>query len=58
MDIKIEAQALNGSWVHYRSVSNNGYDIKQAMEEAVRQSSYSKARAVDKSGNVIDFLQG
>jgi hypothetical protein len=60
--ISIEVQDQFGKWHRYTTVSPNASSIANALKTALKTqlaSKSKKARAVDqKTGQVIDFLQG
>ena len=60
--VAIEVQDQFGQWHRFTTVSPNPSGIAQALKTALKSqlaSKSKKARAVDqKTGQVIDFLQG
>lgn len=60
--VRIEIQDQFGQWHSYTRVSNNASSIQQALKTALKAQlaqKSKKARAVDdKTGQLLDMLQG
>jgi hypothetical protein len=60
--IRIEIQDQFGRWQRYTRVVNNPTEIKLGLQRALKQQLAQKSRKVravdDKTGQLIDLLQG